>query len=352
MVTKLRDNAQKYWRVLTALDTHAALRNGAIYGIAIILIALLFFGIESLIEEFIYNNDAVADLITAIASTFVFFWLRSALENARLAATLRERSEEHTAELERRVAEKTERIKQMYEGQSKFLVEIAHEFQTPIAILKGNILILSEPSVPANERRHTEQANAIYVATTTLDRLSRLVTNLLDIARLNFSKDKLRRQPVDIANLITTVRDDCAILAEDKNVSLMLVSKDPSAAIFVASDRDKLKEVLLNLLSNALKYTPAGGTISITADVHAEDQEAEIVVADTGSGIAVDKLPRIFERFYRIESAQHPAESGIGLGLHICRQIVEAHGGTIVAESQPGKGSRFIIHLPLVPAVV
>ena len=355
MVTKLRDSAQKYCRVLTALEVHAAARNGAIYLLAIVLIAILFFGIESLIEEFAPRDDRFADITTAITGTFIFLWLRSTILNARLAATLRQRSELHTAELEERVAEKTDRMKQMYEAQSKFLAEVAHEFQTPIAILKGNIEVLAKPN-----RRSTERANAIYVATTTLDRLSRLVNNLLDIARLNFSKDRLRRQPVDLENLIEAVRDDCAILAEDKNISIMIDLPRPSAKIFVAGDRDKLKEVLLNLLSNALKHTPAGGTISMTArayggngdGVSVENREAEIVVADTGPGISPETLPRIFERFYRIENPRNMALPGMGLGLHICRQIVEAHGGTIVAESQPGRGSRFIIHLPLVPLVV
>lgn len=343
MAIRLRSNFQKYLGLLSAFDIHAAVRNGAVCVLLILTVALLFFGIESLIEQFVYKNDKVVDIITAIASTFLFFWVRSAIENVRLHKTLRKHSEERAQDLEVRVAEKTERIKQMYDAQSKFLTDIAHEFQTPISILKGNIALLAKTG-HSNLTGRAERINALYVTNTTLDRLSRLVTNLLDIARLNFSKNKFDKQLIDVRALAEEAREDCAVLAEDKNISIMVASGsgDTAAPVFVAGDKDKLKEVLLNLLSNALKHTPAAGSISIMTRVDGE--EAEIVVTDSGPGIAPENLPQIFERFYRIEN-RRPTE-GMGIGLHICRQIIEAHSGTIVAESEPRNGSRFVIHLP------
>lgn len=253
-----------------------------------------------------------------------------ALENARLYEALRE----HSEDLERRVVEKTERIKEMYDAQSKFLTDIAHEFQTPISILKGNLSLLAKIAPTEKAAARSKQAAALYVANTTLDRLSRLVTNLLDIAKLNFSRQKFRKEIIDVGKLLEDAREDCAILAEDKNISISLVSETS----FVAGDKDKLKEVLLNLLSNALKHTPGGGSISLTAKHDGEN--IEIAVVDTGIGIPPENLPNIFERFYKIE------DSGNGIGLHLCRQIIEAHSGTIIALSEPGKGSRFVIHLP------
>lgn len=261
-----------------------------------------------------------------------------AIENAQLYATLRE----HAAALEHRVAEKTERLKEMYRAQSKFLADLAHEFQTPIAILTGNLGLLSK------NIEQSERTNALYVAMTTLDRLSRLVQNLLDIARLNFSKNGLLKRMVAVNHLLKEIREDCAILAEDKGVALVSSDADPPGTaenIFIAGDKDKLKEVLLNLVSNALKHTPASGTISLAA--RRTGDVAEIVVADTGRGIAPENLSRVFERFYKIDKRGISETTGNGIGLHICRQIVEAHGGTIVAESEPGRGSRFVIHLPL-----
>ena len=107
-------------------------------------------------------------------------------------------------------------------------------------------------------------------------------------------------------------------------------------------DKDKIKEVILNLVSNALKYTASGGKISLTGAIVGAN--AEIVAEDTGLGIAPEVLPQIFERFYRIDN---DGSRGTGIGLNICKQVIEVHGGSISAESEPGKGSRFIIHLPL-----
>jgi signal transduction histidine kinase len=319
-------------------------RSGSIHILLIIAIALLFYGVESIIEFFLRDIDNIIDIVMAIASTFVLLWLRSAMENARLSEMLRVQSEARTKELERRIT------------------EIAHEFQTPLAILKSNVATLAKSTgtsggngsgAQKKNANRGERVNAAYIATATLDRLSRLVVNLLDIAKLNFSKDMLIRQAVDVTMLIEDAREDCAILAEDNNVAIStaITAVDMNGTIVVGGDKDKLKEVLLNLLSNALKHTPPGGAISIAAGVVGaaggdnDCREVEIIVADTGTGIPPEKLPHIFERFYRIENP-----SGNGLGLHICRQIVEAHGGTITAESEPGRGSRFIIRLPITAA--
>jgi signal transduction histidine kinase len=320
MGTRLKRSFLKVWQLLGAADLHGAIKSGVVHILFIFAIALLFYGVESIIEYFARDIDNVVDIFMAIASTFILLWLRATHRNANLSEMLRVQSEERTKELEIRVS------------------EIAHEFQTPLVILKGNIAVLAEPK----KSRAAMRIDAAYVATATIDRLSRLVSDLLAVARLNFSKEKFLRQPVDVGQLIEAARDDCAILAEDKKISIS--AKFSERALFVAGDKDRLKEVLLNLLSNALKHTPTGGSISITADtrdgLEYPDGEVEIMVADTGSGIPPDRLPHIFERFYRIES------SGTGLGLHICRQIVEVHGGSITAESEPDKGSRFIIRLP------
>ncbi len=252
-----------------------------------------------------------------------------AIENAMLYAALRR----HTEELERRVYERTERIKNMYDGQARFLADLSHEFQTPISILKGNIERLEKIN-------STKGRDEFYAMETTLDRLSRLIRDVLGLARLNSSKTNLAKKRVNVEKLIEEAYDDCLTLAKNKGIALSFSSEK----CFICGSVDKLKEVLLNLIGNALKHTPAGGAIMLSAK--AVDDEVALAVADTGSGISHKNLPHVFERFYKIDGAGF---TGTGLGLFICRQIIEAHNGTIIAESQPGNGSRFIIHLPAAP---
>lgn len=249
-----------------------------------------------------------------------------AIENAMLYAAIRR----HTEDLERRVCERTERIKNMYDGQSRFLADLSHEFQTPISILKGNVECLEKIN-------NIKGKDEFYTIETTLDRLSRLVDNLLGIARLNFSKTGLEKRKVNVEKLLEEAYDDCSILAKDRRIKFSFSSEK----CLVFGSADKLKEVLLNLISNALRYTPPGGTISLSARIL--DDEIEIAVTDTGSGISRKNLPHVFERLYKIGNN---GSEGTGLGLYICRQIIEVHGGTITAESKPEEGSRFVIRLP------
>lgn len=254
-----------------------------------------------------------------------------ATENARLYETLRR----YSKELEGRVSEKTARIRAMKETQSKFLVNVAHEFQTPIAILIGNIEMLART---ASEK----DRQMVYVIEATLGRLSRLVNDLLDTAKLNFSKsDGSLKQIIDVKQLVEGARDDCLILAGRQRIKLFATSEK----IFVLGDRDKLREVLLNLISNALKHSSNGGIVML--DAKQKEENAEITVTDTGWGISAEKLPQIFDRFYRID--HRGINQGVGLGLYICRQIIEAHQGTITVESEEGKGTQFTICLPIAP---
>lgn len=250
-----------------------------------------------------------------------------AIENARLYVA----SRRYGAELEEKVRVRTEEIRGMQAAQSKFMTDVSHELQTPVAVLRANMEILEG-------RRKGSRKIALSIASVTLARMAQMVDHLLAVARLNFSKDKLHKREIVVDDLLGDAYNDCLILAEDKGVLLSYAS-DP---IRITGDKDKLKEVILNLMSNALKYTARGGKIVLLAKKAGD--RAEISVRDTGTGIPPDKLPHIFERFYRINAGDCP---GSGLGLDICKQIVEMHGGTVRAESAVGKGSIFIVSLPL-----
>lgn len=228
-------------------------------------------------------------------------------------------------------------------SQSKFLADVAHEFQTPLAILRMNLESWPRGRTAKDKRRR-------QVTEATLDRLSRLVNGLLLAARLDHAEHSLFRREVNLRTLIGETCADCSVLAENKGITLsypdpLLLDREKwdSEMLHAYGDRDRLKEVLLNLLSNAFKHTPSGGTVSVTAK-RTDGGAAEIVVADTGSGIARENLPKIFERFYRINDGTVP---GVGIGLHLSREIIRAHGGDITVESELGQGSRFIIRLPI-----
>jgi signal transduction histidine kinase len=244
---------------------------------------------------------------------------------------LREMIERQAQKFEERVMARTEQLKSMYESQSRFLADVSHEFKTPLAILKMNAGIFA-----ASE--DAEQKKAWYVMDTTLDRLSRMVSNILDVNRTCSLRGGLCKKRISVEDLLRETHDDCVILVEDKGVTLRFVSDQ----MVILGERDRLKEVMLNLVSNALRHTAAGGSITLAARV--SHGEAEIAVRDTGSGISRDNLPHIFERFYRIEGS---GLAGTGIGLYLCRQIIEGHGGTITAESDFGKGTCFVVRLPL-----
>jgi signal transduction histidine kinase len=218
------------------------------------------------------------------------------------------------------------------------LADLAHEFRTPLAILREHAELLG--------RTKRFREDSVRVMEATVDRLSRLVDGLLATAHWR-SLGAHDKDVVNVAFLLEEICEECAILAESQNVALS-VSAEP---ISLRGDCDKLKEVILNILANALQHTPVGGAIRLTARIR--EGEAEIAIADTGVGIAAEDLPHVFERFYRAhddgraDALRDAPSHGMGLGLYICRQIVEAHGGTIAVKSALGKGSRFTVRLPL-----
>jgi two-component system phosphate regulon sensor histidine kinase PhoR len=305
------------------------------YFLSVIAVAVIFFSVEFITEKYFYPNDEVVDILAAIVGALSFARCKRFFDCA------------------------TDRIffRAPRDERAEFISNISHELQTPIAILRGNVEVLQNSRATDGER-----ATAERVIVSTLDGMSRLIGNVLESAKLKFSKKILYEQDIAVGALLRETYEDCQLLAEDKGVRLLLeIDKNAKNDISVRGNRDRLKEVLFNLISNALKHTPPDGTIALRvqrARGHGIVAMACITVEDSGCGISPESLPHIFERFYRIEN--HPlafaegdlppsAEPSHGIGLNICREIVETHKGTIAAESALGKGSRFIISLPLSP---
>jgi signal transduction histidine kinase len=171
--------------------------------------------------------------------------------------------------------------------------------------------------------------------------MQRLVNDLLELARLDAAPLRLNLQAVDLETLLKETTEKFAPLADKANIRL---SADVRAKVKVIADYERLVQVLDNLIDNALKATPAGGSIAASADLSGDD--VPISIADTGPGIPAKEAKRIFERFYQVDKSRKAGQRGTGLGLSIAQQIVQAHGGEISVESKPGHGSTFVIRLP------
>ena len=224
------------------------------------------------------------------------------------------------------------------------MADIAHELQTPIAILRGHFEALRRNDMTAAERALAER-----VIASTLDGMVRLVQGSLEYAKMRSPAFASAMADLPLEPLLREVAEDCAILAEEKGIALTVRAGDRTqrGAVVIRGDRGRIKEVLFNLISNAFKHTSPGGAVALS--VERTEGVARIVVRDSGTGIPSAELSRIFERFYRMKGDEG-AVPGTGIGLDICRAIVEAHGGRIGAESEAGKGSRFIVSLPLAPS--
>ena len=224
--------------------------------------------------------------------------------------------------------------------QKEFLANVSHELKTPLTSIQGFAQAMLDGAAGEGEARD-HAAKVIFEES---DRLRRLVEDLLDLARLDSGQIEFDRHPVDLSLLLQSIVDRLSLRAEAKNVRL--VSRFDALSPMIG-DGDRLAQVFTNLLDNAIKHTPEGGAVRL----HGETGGGwvSIHVDDSGRGIPDEDLSRIFERFYQVDKARRGGSGrGVGLGLAISRQIVEAHGGRLVAQSALGKGSRFTVQLPIV----
>ena len=227
-----------------------------------------------------------------------------------------------------------ERLQRAFEAQRNFVLDMSHELRTPLTALRGNIdVLLMEPDLDE------EVQGTLVRMKAEVDRLIRLTTNLLYLAHADAGREVARR-PVELDALCLEVCDQMRYLRND--VTLTVGRKEP---VSILGDRDLLKQTLINLVDNALKHTAAGGSVELS--VFPTEHEAVIRVADTGTGIEPEQLPRIFERLHRAEGGSRSAGAGAGIGLTISQWIASVHGGEIRVESEPGVGSVFTVVLPL-----
>jgi signal transduction histidine kinase len=222
-------------------------------------------------------------------------------------------------------------VRAAFERQQAFVGDASHELRTPLAVIRANAEFLQQG------QPESEEAAEILAET---DRLTALVDSLLALARGQGAAAP--EHPLDLGALVSDSAQSMQPLASDRKVALAI---DTAPGLEVEGDPDQLRRLVVILVDNALRYTPAGGRV--TVDAHRSDTTAVVAVSDTGIGIPADALQHVFERFYRADGARNRASGGAGLGLSIAEQLVAAHGGRISAESAPGRGSTFTINLPL-----
>lgn len=229
-------------------------------------------------------------------------------------------------------------LKRLETVRKDFVANVSHELRTPVTVIRGYAeTLLAGLMAEDPERAH----QFLSVILTHSERLTVLISDLLSLSEMESGNFRLKLAPIPLA---ATVRHAAALLemkSAGKKIAIRLGDMDEG--VYVMADQGRIEQVFINLLDNAVKYTPSGGTVSIEMAVNADT--ATVTVSDTGPGIPLHSLPRIFERFYRVDAARSREQGGTGLGLAIVKHIVQLHGGSVSVASPPGKGASFSVSL-------
>lgn len=235
-----------------------------------------------------------------------------------------------------------ERLDAAFRYSRRFVADASHELRTPLTVLHGELEgLVQQPQFTPEWR------DRVGSALEEVERLAHIVEGLFAISRLDAGEAAAEWVALDLAQLAAATADQMSLLAEDKEIQL---SCEALMGVWVEGDRARLKQVVVNLLDNAIKYTPRGGSVNLT--VARKNGKAVLEVDDTGIGIPAEALPRVFERFFRVDEARSREQGGAGLGLSIVKSICTAHHGRVEVSSEPGRGSRFHVELPAISAPV
>ena len=225
-----------------------------------------------------------------------------------------------------------------------FLAVLAHELRNPLAPIKNSVAVLKTRPMP-----DLQMAWARDVVERQVDQMARLLDDLLDVSRISRNRLELRRQRVELSQVVAAAVETSRPLIDSAGHELMITL--PPDPVYLDADPVRLAQVFANLLNNAAKYTERGGRIVLEATL--EDREVVLSVKDNGVGISEEQLPRVFDMFAQTHSALHRAQGGLGIGLSLVRALVAMHGGNVIAYSEgPGRGSEFMVRLPLSPVRV
>ena len=262
----------------------------------------------------------------------------------RLQKALEERSRfVKLKELADNLEKSNQELRRLDENKTEFISLASHELRTPLTIIKSQVQTVLEGKLG---EINASQVEFLSTVASNIDRLIRLVKDLLDLSRIQTGKIEMRFEAFDMSDLIHYILG--LFKAQADNKSIRLKNEVPEGLGCVFADREKVERILLNLIGNSMKFTPEGGEIFVSAKVSGDaGKDVVIGVGDSGVGIPESELDKIFERFHQVEGSSFESAEGAGLGLAITKGLVEAHHGKIWAESEVGKGSVFRFTLPL-----
>ncbi|GEP45588.1 ATP-binding protein [Brevifollis gellanilyticus] len=266
-------------------------------------------------------------------SRFSEFLLRKTLDAKH------EQLQEANAQLE----EGNQKLRELDVAKSRFFANISHELRTPLTLLIAPVETLLNKGRTVSP---TEQSEMLTTMQGNAMRLLKLINTLLDLVRLESQTMELQKTPLILTDFINGLGSACQALAKDKRITLKTTCDPEIRPVMV--DVEKIERVCLNLLFNALKFTPAGGMITLSAS--RDGDQMLIRVQDTGVGIAKEHIPQLFSRFFQADATSQRRFQGMGIGLALVKEIVELHGGNVHVASRPGKGSTFTVYLPYEPA--
>ncbi len=317
--------------------------------VAIVQVASSLEGMEAIFHSLAYIFTLWIAASAIIASAVGWFLARKALAPvAEITNTARRIGAENLNErinvsvpdeigrLASTINEMIERLEKSFQQIKQFTADASHELKTPLTILRG------EMEIALRSRDNEYMKEVIASALEEIDRMSYIVRNLLDLAKMDVEKESAPKEIVELDRVLSERVELLRRLALDRGVSIDILKNRPAS---VPGNQVRLSQLFFNLIDNALKYTPRGGAVGLYLDT--EDGMAVFRVRDSGIGIARSDLPYIFDRFYRVDKARSREVGGAGLGLSICKEIVDSHGGYIEVESDEGRGSTFTVKLPL-----
>jgi len=307
--------------------------------------------IDATITRLLIVLGAGFPIAVLLAVTGGFFLVRRALDPVDRIAQTAEAITQHNLSERLPVAESGDeierlsislnhminRLEEAVQSSKRFVADASHELRTPLTVMRGELESLMAGREFAPRIRETLGSMLEEV-----DRLGAVVEGLLALSRLDAGEARSEWVRFDLGELVSNTADQMSLLAEDKDIR---VSCDAPRQVYIDGDRSRMKQLVVNLLDNAIKYTGNGGTVRLR--VGREDGQALFEVSDTGIGIPRDALPHVFERFFRVERSRTREQGGAGLGLSIVKSISAAHGASVDVQSSPEQGSRFSIRLPL-----
>jgi len=279
------------------------------------------------------------EIFVDISSTIVHYDTGEVVQSIVRDITQRRKLEIELAEKAKQLQAQNIRLKEVDRLKSEFLNMVSHELRTPLTSIEWSLDSL-KAFLEGNDNPKVEQLLQILHAD--VGRLSHLINQLLDFSRIEAGKLALSKVPLDVGKIVNDAIAEIAHLAREKSADIK--TEIPTNLPRISADRERLLQVLTNLLSNSLKYCTSKPQIIVSA--RRVDDAVEISVADNGIGIAEEDLKKVFDRFYRVPRSEVSGQAGTGLGLSIAKSIVEAHGGSIRAESEPNKGSTFRFTIP------